>query len=305
MKPANKIPANKKINFIHIIFLMILLITPVSCSKKPENNVNSLEASMKTNTGDPAITSAGETKDQKEDFIEDFWSETFSKAGLPDFLKNKILSYLLQGPDFAMELFSLMDADPYLTLLVDKQHALDGNYVPNDLIELTELTELTDNAYRVSRAGLMLRRAAAESLQRMAEAAKDDGVILEAASAYRSFDYQAEVYSRNVRELGQQAADRESAKPGHSQHQLGLVIDFYPIDDMFAETPASRWLRKNAAQFGWSLSYPEGFEEITGYRHESWHYRYLGIDLANFTEKYFDGIQQYALLFIFAWKNFQ
>ncbi|MCL2478328.1 MAG: M15 family metallopeptidase, partial [Treponema sp.] len=147
--------------------------------------------------------------------------------------------------------------------------------------------------------------AAADSLQVMAAAARSDGVILEAASAFRSYDYQAEVYSRNVRELGQQAADRESAKPGYSQHQLGLVVDFYPIDDSFAQTAASLWLQKNAAQFGWSLSFPEGLEDITGYRQESWHYRYVGTEAANFINKYFNGIQQYALVFIDTWKNQQ
>ena len=135
----------------------------------------------------------------------------------------------------------------------------------------------------------------------MAAAARSDGTILTAASAYRSYEYQADVYSRNVREMGQQAADRESARPGHSQHQLGLVVDFYPIDDAFAITAASLWLQKNASRFGWSLSYPESYEEVTGYKWESWHYRYLGQELAAFTEKYFDGIQQYALQFILAW----
>jgi len=101
--------------------------------------------------------------------------------------------------------------------------------------------------------------------------------------------------------MGQQAADRESARPGHSQHQLGLVVDFYPIDDSFSASPASAWLQKNAALFGWSLSFPEGYEDLTGYRWESWHYRYLGQDLTAFTDKYFDGIQQYALQFILAW----
>jgi D-alanyl-D-alanine carboxypeptidase len=147
----------------------------------------------------------------------------------------------------------------------------------------------------------MLRKEAAESLEAMASAARSEGVILTAASSYRSYDYQSDVYRRNVREMGQQEADRESARPGHSQHQLGLALDFYPIDDTFAITTASTWLQKNAARFGWSLSYPEGYEDVTGYRWESWHYRYLGQNLAVSTEKYFNGIQQHALKFIRAW----
>ena len=98
-------------------------------------------------------------------------------------------------------------------------------------------------------------------------------------------------------------ADRESAQPRKSQHQLGLILDFAPIDDSFANTSASAWLLRNASRFGWSLSFPDGYEEVTGYRWESWHYRFVGKDLAAFIDKYFDGIQQYALQFIKAWQE--
>jgi len=106
-----------------------------------------------------------------------------------------------------------------------------------------------------------------------------------------------------VKTYGKETADRESAQPGKSQHQLGLVVDFAPIDDAFAKTPASQWLLKNAGSFGFSLSFPDGYENITGYRWESWHYRYVGKDLAAFINKYFEGIQQYALQFIYAWQQ--
>ena len=149
----------------------------------------------------------------------------------------------------------------------------------------------------------MLRREAAESLEVMAAAARFDGVTLIVSSAYRSYDYQEQVYNRIVREMGREAADRESARPGHSQHQTGLVVDFGSIDDSFALTAAGRWMAANAPRFGWSLSYPDGYEALTGYRWESWHYRYVGANLAGFIEHYFDGIQQYALRFLYEWEN--
>ena len=92
-------------------------------------------------------------------------------------------------------------------------------------------------------------------------------------------------------------------RSGKSQHQLGLVVDFAPISDSFAETKASEWLLRNASRFGWSLSFPDGYENVTGYRWESWHYRFVGKDLAVFIEKYFENIQQYALQFIHAWQD--
>jgi D-alanyl-D-alanine carboxypeptidase len=102
--------------------------------------------------------------------------------------------------------------------------------------------------------------------------------------------------------MGQEAADRESARPGHSQHQTGLVVDFGSIDDSFAATAAGRWITANASRFGWSLSYPNGYEDVTGYRWESWHYRYVGREIAAFINNYFDGIQQYALRFMYEWE---
>ncbi|MDR3247555.1 MAG: D-alanyl-D-alanine carboxypeptidase family protein, partial [Treponema sp.] len=56
-------------------------------------------------------------------------------------------------------------------------------------------------------------------------------------------------------------------------------------------------------RFGWSLSFPDGYESATGYRWESWHYRYVGEDLSAFIDTWFDGIQQYALQFIHAWED--
>jgi D-alanyl-D-alanine carboxypeptidase len=110
------------------------------------------------------------------------------------------------------------------------------------------------------------------------------------------------VYARVVAELGQEAADRESARPGRSQHQLGLVVDFGSIDDSFAATAPSRWLAANASRFGWSLSFPKGYEAVTGYRWESWHYRYVG-QATTLIDRRFGGIQQYCLEFLDAWKK--
>jgi D-alanyl-D-alanine carboxypeptidase len=250
-----------------------------------------------TQDGGLSQPSPPEPQGEREAFIDDYWRWTFGDAGLPDDLARKVAAAAAQGPDFVMELLAILEGDPFLCVLVDKGHALPEGYAPDDLVELTE------GVLRVTRRGLMLRRVAAASLEEMASAARDDGVTLTAGSGYRSAGYQAEVYAREVETYGQEAADRESAQPGYSQHQTGLVVDFTPIDDAFAETPASRWLLENAGRFGWSLSFPQGYEAATGYRWESWHYRYVGRELVSFIDKYFDSVQQYALQFISAWKE--
>jgi D-alanyl-D-alanine carboxypeptidase len=230
-----------------------------------------------------------------EMIFDEFLAAILDQAGIPGDLKGRILAAAAEGPSFILDLLSAIAGDPGLWTLVDKTHPLPEGYEPPDL------TDLPGPSYQVSRRGLLLRQAAAESLEEMAAAARAEGLVLTVSSAYRSYAYQEEVYARNVRESGQETADRESARPGYSQHQTGLVVDFGSIDDSFAETPEGRWLAENAGPFGWSLSFPQGCEAVTGYRWECWHYRYVGRELCYFIDTYFDGIQQYALTFIDHW----
>jgi D-alanyl-D-alanine carboxypeptidase len=223
--------------------------------------------------------------------------QVLSRALLPGDLARRVLSAAVEGPDFILDLLVCLERDPSLRRLVDKSHALPEGYEPEDL------AELAGGPYNINRQGLMLRAEAASSLARMAAEAQAAGAVLLAASAYRSYEYQVEVYARNVASEGQEEADRVSARPGHSQHQTGLAVDFGPIDNSFADTPGGRWLPANAARFGWSLSFPDGYEEVTGYAWESWHYRYVGPELAAFINAYFDGIQQHALRFIYEWEQ--
>jgi D-alanyl-D-alanine carboxypeptidase len=245
---------------------------------------------------EPVRTDAAETEERELLFSAKV-RQVLSTALLPGDLSRRVLAAAADGPDFILDLLACLEGDPYLRRLVDKSHALPQNYEPEDL------AELTGGSYNINRRGLMLRAAAAASLERMAAAALAEGVVLLAASAYRSYDYQVEVYARNVKSDGQAEADRVSARPGYSQHQTGLALDFGPIDNSFARTPAGRWVENNAAGFGWSLSFPNGYEDTTGYDWESWHYRYVGPELAAFINTYFDGIQQYALQFIHEWET--
>lgn len=200
---------------------------------------------------------------------------------------------------FVAELEALLSADPDgLLELVDKKHELPADRSPRDLVPLG-----WGRSYKPNRDGLSLRAGAEGALEKMAAAARKDGVTLLVSSSYRSYDYQKTVYERNVREMGKDAADRESARPGTSQHQLGTAVDFGSITDEFALTLAGKWLVLHAGEYGWSLSFPEGLEAVTGYRWESWHYRYIGVEAAAFQKKWFADIQQYLMEFTDAWKR--
>jgi D-alanyl-D-alanine carboxypeptidase len=224
-----------------------------------------------------------------------FLNSVIAAAELPPDLARGVRA-AAANPGFILEVLACLNGEPWLYFPVDKGRALPKGYAPEDLVELGG-----DASYRVTRPALMLRKSAEEALEEMAAAARREGITLTVGSAYRSYNYQIEVYNRIVREMGTEAADRESARPGHSQHQTGLAMDFFPIDDAFAATPAGRWVREHAGDYGWSLSFPDGYEGITGYRWESWHYRYLGPDIAALTAAYFGGIQHYALRFLYEW----
>ena len=135
---------------------------------------------------------------------------------------------------------------------------------------------------------------AREAFNQMAAEARLDGFELVAFSTFRSFERQEVLYNQYVEKDGQQAADQYSARPGYSEHQTGLAFDIgeknfeqHWAAATFGETPAGKWVAQNAHSYGFILRYPLGKEEITGYMHESWHFRYVGVEPATdmFTHK--------------------
>jgi D-alanyl-D-alanine carboxypeptidase len=275
------------------LFLIFFAVSSFSCSKNGKNT-NSPEGI--TQKPEIVIHEAEAGTETNRDMYYRFLTAV-QNAELPDSLAVNLRKAWETGSAFYAELQKILQGDKHLRELVDKQHPLSADYTPADLVTLE------NGHYRVGRTGLNLRKAAAAALDEMAATAATGGVTLIASSTYRSYSYQAEVYSRVVREMGQAAADRESARPGCSQHQTGLTVDFGSIDDSFAATAASRWMTVNASRFGWSLSFLYGYEAVTGYRWESWHYRYVGRDLAAFIDAYFNGIQQYTLRFLYEWEQ--
>lgn len=179
-------------------------------------------------------------------------------------------------------------------VLVDKRHALPGTYVPPQLVNLAAA------GLSVSRKDLVLRRSIMDEVDAMVHHAREDHVVLLFSSTYRSYSYQRYVYDREVKLYGKRVADRESAVPGTSQHQLGDTIDFGCICNAFAKTKAFRWLTAHAASYGFSMTYPEGMESVTGYRYEPWHWHYITTAGTKAQAEFFDSVQQYLLEFLYA-----
>ncbi len=149
-------------------------------------------------------------------------------------------------------------------VLVNKNNKLPSSYIPNDL-------EMVEQKY--------LRKAAKEKFEEMRKDAFEQGYIITIASAYRDYDYQKKLFAYYVKEKGLDYALSCSAKAGHSEHQTGLAVDIEGSNNdynKFIETKEYEWLKDNAHKYGFILRYPKGKENITGFKFEPWHYRYVG-----------------------------
>ena len=114
----------------------------------------------------------------------------------------------------------------------------------------------------------------------MKSAANAEGIDFDIFSGFRSYYTQKSTYQGWVNKDGQAAADTYSARAGHSEHQSGLAADINGYGARFDESDATRWMANNCYKYGFILRYPEGKQGITGYVYESWHFRYVGTDLA-------------------------
>jgi len=174
------------------------------------------------------------------------------------------------------------DIDSGYLILVNKEHALDMEYKPDDLSSIKYYAEDRPSESRYMRA------AAADAFHSLVEEAKRQGIELVMTTAYRSYEFQSSLYSNYVAEVGQAAADTFSAEPGKSEHQTGLAADVsspsvnYQLTTKFADTAEGKWLSENAHLFGFVIRFPDGKEGITGYQYEPWHIRYVGLAAAEY-----------------------
>lgn len=123
---------------------------------------------------------------------------------------------------------------------------------------------------------------ARKAFNQMQANAKKSGIYLSTVSGYRTYSYQKKLYDNYVKRDGKELADTYSARPGHSEHQTGLVFDVNNASDSFAGTPAAKWLAEHCHEYGFIIRYPKDKVNITGYQYEPWHIRYVGKELAEY-----------------------
>jgi D-alanyl-D-alanine carboxypeptidase len=166
----------------------------------------------------------------------------------------------------------------WATSLLDTIYMLPPDYHPGDLV---------DSGAAGLNGGYPIRAIVLADLRAMVDAARAAGAPLAVVSGFRSHAQQITTFNHWVTVSGYGAALRTSARPGHSEHQLGTTLDFTSLGGGapweyadWATTPAGGWMRANAWRYGFVMSYPAGSYAHTGYDYEPWHYRYVGRDLA-------------------------
>ena len=181
--------------------------------------------------------------------------------------------------------------DGELPMLVNKKHMVEEYFQPADLVLLTEV--LDSKLCKVKYKDTKLVREAAEALEKMLEAAKEDGVKKWQVSAgYRTWEEQngmlntkTESYLKKhkdwSRRKARNAALKTVAEPGASEHHLGLAVDInVPGTSAFKGTKQQKWLHKHCWEYGFIIRYTADKEKITGFAAEEWHIRYVGVEHA-------------------------
>ena len=164
-----------------------------------------------------------------------------------------------------------------LSILVNKYNYLDKNYKPKDLM-----------SFYSNGKEIQIRNIVYKNFQDMANAAKKEKLNIRIISGYRDYYYQENLYNSYLKHDKKDVVDTYSARAGYSEHQTGLSID---IDNVYANynsfhlTKEYIWMKENAYKYGFILRYPMDKENITGFKYESWHYRYVGKDISNYIYK--------------------
>ena len=178
-------------------------------------------------------------------------------------------------------------------MLTNKFNYLDNSYNSDNMVSVSKQYSYGENQ--------MLTKETFNAFLNMFNAAKKEGLTLIINSSYRSYEEQDEVYNDYKSSRGEEYADKIAARAGFSEHQTGMAVDIQTYGSTgatFEEFDEFKWLSENAYKYGFILRYPKGKEYITGYEYESWHYRYVGVEVAEYIHNNNITFDEYYAYFI-------
>lgn len=237
-----------------LIFTVVLTVIFCGCSVKTQEHAN-IETAIKSEVAEMI---AEELKaEEEENKTEEPEPEQNNKKKKKKSAAKPVVTETVIYSQTGEHILKTVDKLTYVDdiLVVNKTYSIPSSYGKG-------LTSKTKSAF-----------------SKMAGDAKNDGINLRIASGYRSYSTQKYIYNRYYKRDGK-IADTYSARPGHSEHQTGMAIDVNSCNDNFGNTPEGMWLAEHCAEYGFIIRYPKGKDEITGYKYEPWHIRYVGKEWA-------------------------
>lgn len=273
-------------------------------------NINLL-VDKKYNTRDISIILAHGTdndvyefsKHDKVKYLEEFYSYDFAKIKNYD----RYIAYMdLNGDDEETTIIKVnmdLDRDDYSdpvvvndyskTVIANKHYYLGDGYVPKDLVSFPkEYTLDGDDSCKGT-------REAVNAAKKMIDAAKKEGLNLLINSAYRSYSDQEDVYNTYLKLYGEAYVNSYVVRPGFSEHQTGYAFDFASGNsNIFANSQEYKWMIKNSYKYGFVYRFLKSKESITGIKHESWHFRYVGEEIARVMDKGELSFEEYYAIYL-------
>ena len=177
-------------------------------------------------------------------------------------------------------------------MLVNKHRCLNKEFIPDNLVDI-------DSKY-TSEKNIKISKIAMNAFIKMYEAAEKDGYNLVINSAYRSYEDQEEITNEYLSSYGQTYVDKYVAKPGFSEHQTGLAFDIGSRNsNVFANSKEYGWMQENAYKYGFIYRFDKRYEDLTGFRSEAWHYRYVGQEIATYIYEHNNmSLEEYFVIFL-------
>lgn len=263
-----------------IIIIVIISVSMKGCSKSKNADKNGKSTTAKVEESTPTkenentsegadSTNADNSSATMSDITSTTASSNSSEYPAPEIPSGNVVSKGTTSKGFKIQ---EINGATYIdgVLIANKTYALPQDFIPTN----------PDQPVNADRSSTCLDKTLMSAWNTMLKDATAKGLNIYIASGYRSYNYQVNVYNRYVKSDGASVADTYSSRPGNSEHQTGLCFDLNTIEDSFQYTNEGKWVNDNCYKYGFCIRFPKGKDSATGYQYESWHLRYVGVDLA-------------------------
>lgn len=177
-------------------------------------------------------------------------------------------------------------------MLVNRLYGLSKDYEPEDIIDVP---------VSISYSGVKISKSILENIEELIEAGKEAGYTFVLSDGYRSYEAQKKMFESYKNSYGYEEADKNVARPGHSEYQTGISFQIVPYNKVFdkpRESTEYLWLKDNAYKYGFIFRYPEDKKDITLFDSYTWRLRYVGTDAASIIENEKICFEEYYTYFV-------